>query len=260
MTEQRQQAWDAYWTDRTPTSATPTMSRVLDRIKLEYLAPVFPPGQRLLEVGCGSGRLSTYLAAAGRSTVCLDISLAALDAARRNYRVMRLRGRFVAADAFHLPFADGTFDGVLSTGLLEHFVEPVPIVREMVRVLRRGGTLYADIVPRKFSLFRSLECLARIKRAGGGAGEGPALYERSFTPGEIQAMLDQAGLVDATVFPAGVVPPYLPVLYRSRWLREAQVRLIERTQGFWKALDATWIAERLGFYYFVRATKPGTGA
>ena len=44
-------------------------------------------------------------------------------------------------EAVRLPFPDATFDVVLSTGLLEHFQDPSPIVREMARVLRPGGAL-----------------------------------------------------------------------------------------------------------------------
>lgn len=257
MDEQARRTWDEYWSDQTPTVCSRTMTQILDRIKLEHLGPTLPQTGRLVEVGCGSGRLSVLLAARGHHTVCVDYSLAALEAARRNYRTVRVAGQFVAADAFRLPFPEGTFDAVLSTGLLEHFADPVPLVLEMTRVLRSRGVFYADIVPRKFSLFRSLDWLGRVKRAVGGAAERPGeLFERSFTPQEIRDLLDRAGLENPRVFPAGVVPPYIPILYRSRRLRDAQVRLVERTQALWKALDGTWVAEWLGFYYFAWAIKP----
>lgn len=249
--------WDAYWAGQPATLTARTMTQVLDRIKLEHLEPILPGSGRTLEVGSGSGRLSCLLAMAGYRTVCLDTSLPALAVARANYRAARARGWFVAADAFRLPFPDGRFDVVLSTGLLEHFEDPSPIAREMVRVLRRGGLFYSDIVPRKFSLFRSLDWLGRMKRAFlGGRERRETFFERSFTRGEILALLEGAGLVGARVFPAGVVPPYVPLLYRSERLREAQVRLVERTRAFWKRLDGTRLAEWLGFYYFARGTKP----
>jgi SAM-dependent methyltransferase len=257
MGERTRRTWDAYWSEQIPTVCSRTMTQLLDRIKLEYLEPSLPPAGRLVEVGCGSARLSALLAARGRHTVCVDHSLAALEAARRNYRTVRVAGQFVAADAFRLPFPEGTFDAVLSTGLLEHFADPFPLILEMARVLRSRGVFYADIVPRKCSLFRSLDWLGRIKRAVDGAAEGTgALFERSFTSRDIRDLLDRAGLVNPRIFPAGVVPPYIPILYRSRHLRDAQVRLVERTQALWKGLDGTWVAEWLGFYYFTQAIKP----
>jgi len=233
------------------------MTRILDRIKLEYLRAILPGQGHTLEVGAGSGRLSCFLALEGYRTVCLDFSQPALETARMNYATTRVSGGFVVGDAFALPFSNGRFDVVLSTGLFEHFQDPLPIVREMARVLRVGGLFYSDIVPRKFSLFRSLDWLGSLKRTVlAGQGQNPTLFERSFTGSQVRELLQAVGLVHVQVFPGGVVPPYVPVLYRFPKLRELQVRLVERTQAFWKWLDGTRLAERLGFYYFASGTKP----
>lgn len=59
---------------------------------------------------------------------------------------------------------------------------PSPVVREMMRVLRVGGVFYSDIVPRKFSLFRSLDWVRQLKRMLMARMElHDAFYERSFT-------------------------------------------------------------------------------
>lgn len=249
--------WDRYWSGQGPTIAARTMTRVLDAIKLERLRAILPHGARTLEVGAGSARLSCLLAREGRRTACLDLSLRALGAARANYAEAGVRGWVVAGDGFSLPFLDGRFDAVLSTGLLEHFQDPSPLVREMVRVVRAGGIFYSDIVPHKFSLFRSLDWVGRLGRSLVGRRPlGDSFFERAFTPAEIRTLLEEAGLVGACVFAAGVVPPYLPLLSRCRGLREAQVRVVEQTQGLWKCLDGTRVAEWLGFYYFAWGTKP----
>lgn len=247
--------WDAYWSDRQATLTARTMTQVLDRIKLEYLSSILPASGTTLEVGAGSGRLSCLLAMAGYRTVCLDSSREALQSARTNYESIRSEGRFVAGDGGTLPVRDGSFDVVLSTGLLEHFEDPSPIVREMVRVLKPGGLFYSDIVPKKFSLFRSLDWTGNVKRAVTGE-RIEEMYERSFTQAEILDMLKEQGLAQARVFPAGVVPPYLPVLSRFQRLKEWEVRLVDRTQAFWKRFDDTRLGDWLGFYYFAWAIKP----
>jgi len=50
----------------------------------------------------------------------------------------------VSADAAKLPFADESFDGVIACNLLEHVADPTGVVREMRRVCKVGGRLYAD--------------------------------------------------------------------------------------------------------------------
>ena len=257
MDDRARAFWERYWPDQTPTMMAPTMSRVLDGIKLEHLYTILPEIGSTLEVGCGSARLSCLLAQQGYRTVCLDFSRTALAAARANYALGGAPGRFVVGDAPALPFCDGRFDVVLSTGLLEHFQDPSPIVREMVRVLKAGGLFYSDIVPRKFSLFRSLDRVREVWRFLRNRSEKPeTYYERPFSREEIRSLLEGAGLRGTQVFPAGVMPPYLPILFRSSRLREGQVRFVERTRTFWKRLDNTRLAEWLGFYYFAWGRKP----
>ncbi|MGQ0812045.1 MAG: class I SAM-dependent methyltransferase [Nitrospiraceae bacterium] len=249
--------WDTYWSGGHTTVGARTMTQVLDRIKLEYLRAILPGGGHTLEVGSGSGRLSCWLAQEGYGTMCLDYSRNALESARANYASAKAPGQFVVGDGVGLPVQDESVDVVLSTGLLEHFPDPAPIVHEMVRVLKPGGLFYSDIVPKKFSLFRSLDWVGQLKRTLWSNGAATAaFYERGFTSREIYNLLAACGLRQVRVFPAGVVPPYLPLLSRSDRLREAQVALVERTQRLWKAMDRTLLAEWLGFYYFAWATKP----
>jgi hypothetical protein len=112
-------------------------------------------------------------------------------------------------------------------------------------------------VPKKVSLFRSLDWLGSLKRRMiGSQKEQGGYYERSFTSAQIRTLLRNGGLTDITVFPAGVVPPYVPLLYRSERLRAIQVSWVEKTQRLWRGFDRTWVAEWLGFYYFAWGSKP----
>lgn len=251
--------WDRYWTPQTPTVRSKTMSLVLDRIKMEYLRSMLPPSGLSLEVGAGSGRLSCWMGRSGYRTVCVDYSAQALQAARANYAEEAIAGSLVRGDGFTLPIQTNTCDVVLSTGLLEHFADPFPIVKEMVRVLRPGGLFYSDIVPRKFSLFRSLEWLTRWRQYLTGTAEAtPSLFERPFSAEEVRLLLERAHLRHIHVFPAGVVPPYLPFLSRYDWMRTLQVRVVELTTTFWQTWDRTRVAEWLGFYYFATGHKPSS--
>ena len=103
------------------------------------VAGLLPPGGVVADVGCGTGRLLPLLARRAQTLLALDASLPMLRAAAR-----QAPARLVQADAFALPLADGALDALVSVRLLFHFPDPAPLLRELRRVTRPGGTLVCD--------------------------------------------------------------------------------------------------------------------
>lgn len=104
---------------------------------LRYLASrgVRVAGGRWLDVGTGNGVLPMRLLEAGaREAVALDVADRRVNGARAT--------RFVAGRAERLPFADGSFDGVTSSNVLEHTRDTVASVDELLRVTRPGGVIF----------------------------------------------------------------------------------------------------------------------
>jgi ubiquinone/menaquinone biosynthesis C-methylase UbiE len=115
------------------------------------LAPLFiefagvEEGERLIDVGCGTGSLAFALIA-GKNPAALtaiDYSELYLEAARAAGADPRLT--FRQADACALPFADGAFDRALSLLVLHFVPKPELAAAEMRRVVRRGGTVAAAV-------------------------------------------------------------------------------------------------------------------
>jgi SAM-dependent methyltransferase len=237
--------WSAFWSSVRPEEADVWYH--LDQRKFRYLLRFLPAQGKTLEVGCGSARVSRFLSKAGFDATALDYEKGALECASREFEASGLRSALILGDGDHLPFRSGSFDVVLSTGLLEHFEDPSSMVREMVRVLRPGGVFYSDILPKKFSLLRSLDFLRRNR---------PELFERPFTRHEIVELLAGAELSDITVFAAGVFPPRLPLVEHWRWTRRLQNGVAAVSSRFGPYLDSTRVADLLGVYYFACGRKP----
>lgn len=240
--------WANHWRKVATTLADRDVYYYMDSVKLGYARSLLDPGSRILEVGAGSGRLSALLASDGHELTCLDYTPEALEAARRNFADAGVPGGFVQGDAFDLPFPEGSFDAVFSTGLFEHYADPSPIVAEMARVLHPGGVFFSDIVPCKFSALRALEFLR----------PRPPFFERSFTRQEILQLLDAAGLERIGAFAAGVFPPlWVPFLIHSERYRHLHGRLVGTALPLLRRLDRTLLAEKLGFYWFCWGYKAG---
>ncbi len=101
-------------------------------------APTMTAGGRFLDAGCGTGSAGSWLHEVGE-VVGLDFEPLALEL----YQERHPETRLVAGDVTRLPFADGSFDGLLCVTVLVHqsVTDVGAAVRELVRVVRPGGTV-----------------------------------------------------------------------------------------------------------------------
>jgi ubiquinone/menaquinone biosynthesis C-methylase UbiE len=100
------------------------------------------PGNRVLDVGCGSGNLALTTSRSDAEVVGLDLSRGMLELARESAELAEEGGiDWIEGDAEELPFRDGTFDVVLSS--FGHVFAPnsTAVADELVRVTRSGGRL-----------------------------------------------------------------------------------------------------------------------
>jgi ubiquinone/menaquinone biosynthesis C-methylase UbiE len=95
------------------------------------------PGARVLDVGCGAGQAAAAAAQRGASSWGVDISETQVAAATSRYPGIDFR----QADAASLPFADDSFDVVISNFGIPHFSDQDGFLAEAFRVLRPGGVI-----------------------------------------------------------------------------------------------------------------------
>lgn len=95
---------------------------------------------RVLDIGCGAGFLTNYLASAGHDVTGVDSSTSSLEVATRHDTSGRVR--YLVGDAMALPFDDGHFEVVCAMDFLEHVDDWKGAVAEMSRVLAPRGLFF----------------------------------------------------------------------------------------------------------------------
>jgi ubiquinone/menaquinone biosynthesis C-methylase UbiE len=152
---------------------------------LERMEPVVD--EALLDVACGPAHVALAFAPYVRRAVGLDLSPEMLQAARLGARRAGVALDLVAGDAHRLPFPGGSFDLVACRAAPHHFAVVGEAVREMARVLRRGGRLgIADgTVPEDAELDRFINQLDAL--------HDPTTV-RNWRPSEWRALVEGAGL------------------------------------------------------------------
>ena len=140
-------------------------------------------GGPVLELGCGTGRVSVPLARAGVNLVGIDRSAPMLDRARKRLLRSRSRSRssnpqilksldFIRGDIRSLPFEDETFPMVLAPyGILQSLIRPRDLtatLASVARVVAPGGTFGIDLVP-DVPKWREYENRVQLRGRAGGA-------------------------------------------------------------------------------------------
>ncbi|MDG4807315.1 demethylmenaquinone methyltransferase [Micromonospora sp. WMMD1120] len=95
------------------------------------------PGERVLDIGAGTGVSTQDLARSGAYAVGVDLSLGMLHTGKRTRPEVPL----LAGDALRLPFADASFDAVTISFALRNVHDTDGALRELARVTRPGGRL-----------------------------------------------------------------------------------------------------------------------
>lgn len=124
--------------------APPWFNQLIDELQFRAIRRALavaeiPPGARVLDVGCGTGRWVRRYRENGFRAAGIDGQYGMLERAR----AQRTEAPLLAGDACHLPFADAAFDAVTDITVVQHI--PASLQRqalgEMLRVLRPGGRL-----------------------------------------------------------------------------------------------------------------------
>jgi len=166
-------------------------SRVDERAELARLAQFFSlkPGDRVLDAGCGTGRLLPFL----RSAVGLQGWIAELDFSAEMLRIGRMKtpaesAGYVRADSERLPFRSAAFDAVICFALFPHLDHPEAAAAEFRRVLVPGGRVF-------IAHLMSREDLNRMH----GTTSGPVKHDLLLDAAAMTRILESGGLASIRI-------------------------------------------------------------
>lgn len=151
----------------------------------------------ILDLGCGAGQSSYYLAQAGFNVIGFDFSSRFINYAKEKYKDINFR----QGDVEKNDLPDNNFDAVVAYNTLEHFTNPEKSLIEMARVIKVGG----KIIIQSPNLLSPKLPLSAIKK-GGMTFEGKKFFLRLI----LMALLNTAKLLSKSILKKGKIEPREP--------------------------------------------------
>ena len=193
----------AYVHGYNPRESTRLQDQAATLVELLHADTAYPPGEWVLEAGCGVGAQSVPLARNSPEAciVSMDISMDSLAEARRRVAENSLANvSFHRGNLFHPSFPVGTFDHVFVCFVLEHLADPLAALATLKAQLKPGGTLTviegdhgsAYFHPDSKAAHRAIQCQVELQRRAGG----DAMIGRRLFP-----LLTKAGYAEVHVSP-----------------------------------------------------------
>lgn len=151
---------------------------------VELLAP--RPGERILDLGCGTGDIAAAIAERGAEVVAVDASSAMVASARERFPALDFR----VADAAELAFA-GEFDAVYSHAVLHWVKRPADAARGIAGALKPGGRFIAEFGGHGNCALLEAAFARALDQVAGRAYLSPWYFPRL---SEYAALLEASGL------------------------------------------------------------------
>ncbi|MBK1672763.1 hypothetical protein CKO35_05500 [Ectothiorhodospira shaposhnikovii] len=179
----------------------------------QRLWPGDVPGALWLDVGCGAGSYTRYLAEQGVTPIGMDYSLPSVQKARERSSAAMT---WAVGDVTQLAIRPASLDGVLCFGVMQALSRPEQAVAEMVGSVRDGGEVWVDALNRDCLFTRIKRVVARLRRRPLGL--------RYDTPGELSSWMRRHGAREVEIHWIPILPARLQRL--QPWVESGSFRAL----------------------------------
>jgi len=190
----------------------------------EHIVKYLPNSEsaKILEVGCGGARNALYLALRGFDVTCSDFAPEGIRLAKTNFNAFGAKGTFLLDDLMNSKILNNSFDCVMSFGLLEHFQELRPVIRNITNMVKSGGIQIHLVIPKKFSTQTIMDLIWFLPRLAKNLLKGQKLkgiikksyrdfphYENSFSYRIYCSVFEEEGNKIIKCEPGGLIIPLI---------------------------------------------------
>lgn len=145
---------------------------------------------KILDIGCGGGLLTNFLAKEGHEVHGIDLSETSLNRAKKKDETGKVV--YQMASAYSLPYPDESFDVVSAMDLLEHVESPEAVIKEASRVLKKGGYFFFHTFNRNFLSY--LIVIKGVDLCVRNAPKDMHVYSLFIKPKELKSLANRYGL------------------------------------------------------------------
>lgn len=213
-------------------------ARILEPVSNEVIdAAGIAPGQRVLDVGCGTGNAALAAARRGASVLGVDPAARLLEVAQKRASDERLELSWQRAEAASLPVPDASYDVLLSVFAVIFAPDAEAAAREMMRVLRPGGRLVLTTWTAEGPLFEAGMVLmqAAMRGAPPPAGKRPAWGELGFLQ-ELFAPAQVSAVTRSISFEADSAEAYFTLQEQHHPVWRSVKQMLASEPGAWSSV------------------------
>jgi len=203
--------------------------------RVKMLSSHLESGMTVLELGCGTGYFTRELARSAADIIAIDVSPELLEIARANGSLQNIR--YEVQNACALSYSDAMFDSVVGSSVLHH-LEIQEALREIYRVLKRGGTIYftePNMLNPQIAIQKNVSWIKRK------LGDSPD--ETAFFRWPLRRLLEKTGYRDVRVDPFDFLHPKTPDL------------LMDRLNALGRFLESVPVISEFAGSLYIRAVK-----